>query len=358
MQKNAYWNALNSVPGIGPQTIQKLIEFFGNPENVWHAEPSLLESVLGSRRNVFENFLSFRAKFNVEAEWEKILKKDIKIVTFNDKIYPVNLRYIYGAPQVLYYKGSLENAIQNAIAIVGSRKATAYGQKMAEKIAYDLGKQGFCVVSGMARGIDSFAHWGVLRAAGSTIAVLGNGLDIVYPPENKRLMEEIIAHGAVISEFPLGTKPEAQNFPRRNRLISGLTLGVVVVEAAEKSGSLITADYALEQGRDVFAVPGPVFSRFSKGTNYLIKQGAKLVEDVNDILEEYGYAPVPERKTTRQELSAVEAKIVELLSWEPVSFEEIMAKLLVPPENLLSTLTVLEIRGIIKQLPGQRYIIA
>lgn len=355
---NIYWHALNLVPGIGPQKYIHLLQHFGTPEKVWKAKAGELEEVLGKGSKALTNLLDYRAKIDLKSEKEKLAAKQIKILTFDNEKYPLNLRYIYSPPPVLYYKGDLGLLAQNAIAIVGSRKASVYGKKVAEKISYDLAQNGIVIVSGMARGIDSMAHLGALKARGATIAVLGCGLDVVYPRENKELLTQIISHGLVISEFPPGTPPEASNFPRRNRIISGLSLGVVVVEAAERSGSLITADLALEQGREVFAVPGPAGSPYCKGTNRLIKQGAKLVENAEDILEEFGLGLSGGKPTETPVLSSLEQQIVRLLSWEPVDFDYLHANLNIEPEELLSQLTLLEIKGIIQQIPGKKYILA
>lgn len=355
---NIYWHLLNLAPGIGPQKFFSLLERFETVEKIWQANARELGEVLGKGSKTLAKFLDFRDKINLKAEIEKLATKQIKLLTWDDEKYPLNLRYIYSPPPVLYYKGDLGLLTKQAVAIVGSRKATVYGRKVAEKLSYDLAQNGIVVVSGMARGIDSMAHLGALKAQGATIAVLGCGLDIVYPRENIKLMTEIISKGLVLTEFPPGTPPNAANFPRRNRIISGLSMGIVVVEAAEKSGSLITADLALEQGKDVFAVPGPVGSPYSKGTNQLIKQGAKLVENAEDILEEFNISSGKSLFGEKPNLSTIEQKIVELLSWEPVEFDDLHANLNLEPEELLSQLTLLELKGLIQQTPGKKYVLA
>ncbi|MDS1029101.1 DNA-processing protein DprA [Bacillota bacterium LX-D] len=356
MVENIYWHALNLIPGIGPIRFKSLIEYFGEAKLAWEADSKQLLEALQGKQNILNAFLTWRKKIDLEFEIKRLENNEVRMVTLLDELYPVRLRNIYDAPPVLYYKGSLEHLKHNTIAIVGSRKATIYGQKMTEGIARDLGSQHFCIISGMARGIDTFAHLGALGAETATIAVLGCGLDIIYPPENKKLMGRIIEKGAVISEFPLGVRPEPRNFPRRNRIISGLAQGVVVVEAAEKSGSLITADYALEQGKDVYAVPGSALSKYSKGTNHLIKQGAKLVESAADILEDYGLCI---KSLTKEDvhLSQSEIKLVSLLSIEPIGLDELILASGFKPQEILSFMSILEIKGIIRQLPGQKYII-
>lgn len=356
MDEKVYWHGLNMVPGLGTLTYNRLIDHFKTAKCVWEAGATELQAFFGKKNNIIAQLLIWRKQYNLEEAYNQLKKLDISILTSIEEDYPFNLRNIYAYPPVLYYRGSIKSIAKQSLAIVGSRKSTSNGQQVAEKIAFELAQAGFVIVSGMARGIDSYAHRGAIRSGGETVAVLGCGLDIIYPPENKKLMDLISSNGVVISEFPPGIKPEAKNFPRRNRLISGLSKGVIVVEAAEKSGSLITADLALQQGRDVFAVPGSILSPYSKGTNYLIKQGAKLVQDANDILEEYGL-PVKKEVTKKiAHLNPVEKTILNLFSSGEISLEEIIKKSRIKPEIVISQLSILEIKGIIKQLPGQRYI--
>ncbi|NQT23051.1 MAG: DNA-protecting protein DprA [Candidatus Omnitrophica bacterium] len=239
-----------------------------------------------SIKHIAKNLKTYSSANSLDKEIELIEKLGIKVITIDDKEYPSNLKHIYNPPKVLYVKGKIVPKDHYSIAVVGARKSSTYGRETAARLARELAEKSITVVSGMARGIDTYAHRGALESGGRTIAVLGCGINIIYPPENKSLMEEISKSGAVISEFPINTPPLRRNFPMRNRIISGLSFGVVVVEAAEKSGSLITASLALEQGREVFSVPGRVDTRLSRGTLALIKEGAKLVENVDDILEE------------------------------------------------------------------------
>ena len=357
MDDKIYWHALNMVPGLGPQTYNRLLNHFETPKQVWNAAPADLYDFFKKKVCLVDQLIAWKKQFNLEESFKKLSKYNISIVTIQDKEYPDKLKNIYSCPPLLYYRGNIASLKSKSLAIVGSRKATIHGQQIAEKIAFDLAKAGFAIVSGMARGIDSWAHRGAIKAQGETIAVLGCGIDIVYPPENKKLYNKIRLSGVVVSEFPPEMPPEAKNFPRRNRIISGLSDGVIVVEAAQKSGSLITAELALQQGRDVFAVPGSILSPYSKGTNSLIQQGAKLVQNANDILEEYGLSITSKvEPKEKMELCPVQRSIVQFFSTEPITLEEIIRKTGLKPELVISQLTVLEIKGIIKQLPGQKYI--
>ena len=251
-----------------------------------------------------KNLLSYRPKTSIDIDKEigLIKKYDVEVITIDEDQYPKNLKHIYNPPRVLYVKGKLIPEDYYSIGIVGSRKASFYGQQNAERLGSELAQKGFTVISGMARGIDTYAHKGALKAKGRTIAVLGSGINVVYPPENKTLMDEISRNGAVISEFPIDTRPNRQNFPMRNRIISGLSMGVLVIEAARKSGALITASFALEQGREVFSLPGRVDMSTSRGTLGLIKEGAKLVESVDDILEELHSKPTFQNREFKKNL--------------------------------------------------------
>lgn len=283
-----YWLAFNVFEGIGPLRFKLLLEYFGTAEKAYKATTTQLLKIGLSERLVLK-FDEFRKSFNLDSYFLRVSELGIQVLTFVDKNYPKVLKQIQDYPFILYVKTNNISKIfkQKAIAIVGTRTPTVYGIKTTEMFAEQLVKKGFVVVSGLARGIDKIAHEAAIKNNGLTIAVLGTGFDNIYPPEHRYLVEKIVkTGGAVISEFPLGTKIEAGNFPARNRIISGLSLGVLITEAAKDSGSLITASHAANQGREVFAVPGPVTSKFSAGTSELIKKGAKLVYDFNDILEE------------------------------------------------------------------------
>ena len=282
LDKIYYWLALYMIKGVGNATFLSLLNKFGSPDKVFEAKvDELVDS--GIRKDLAYKIVNREFSIDPEKELKKIEKNGVKIITYQDRRYPKPLKEIDYPPVLLYTKGVEIPKDQFFISIVGSRSASHYGLRVAEDMSYKLSKMGIGIVSGMARGIDTAAHKGALKANGYTIAVLGTGIDVIYPPSNKELFRRIEESGTIISEFPMGTPPESKNFPIRNRIISGLSKGVLVVEATRKSGSLITASFALNQGREVFAVPGSIESLRSKGTHFLIKQGAKLVEDVNDI---------------------------------------------------------------------------
>ena len=289
MEEKRYLLALNMVEGLGSIKISQLLKHFNKAENIFSVPVKELEHISGIGAKIAGRIKDFNWQ-DLDKELELVRKHKIEVVTIADSDYPESLRQIPDPPLVLYFKGKSDWTGFN-FAIVGSRKASLYGLSVAEKFAQQLAALGVVIVSGMARGIDTASHKGALKAKGATLAVLGSGLLNIYPPENESLAEKIAESGAVISEFPLNTPPLRENFPRRNRIVSGLARGVLVVEAAERSGALITADLALDQGKDVFAVPGKVDSPTSLGANHLIKQGAKLVNSIEDILEEYGLSP-------------------------------------------------------------------
>ncbi len=308
-----------------------------------------------------ENLKSLGGKnaISVDREIRLIEKHDVRIITIEDSEYPENLKNIYNAPTVLYVKGRILQKDYYNIAIVGSRRCSIYGQNIAETLARQLAERGFTITSGIARGIDTYAHRGALKVRGRTIGVLGCGINIAYPPENKKLIDEIGSYGAVISEFPMNTQPNRYNFPRRNRIISGLSLGVVIVEAAQKSGALITASFASEQGREVFSVPGRVDTPTSRGTSGLIKDGAKLVENVEDILEEIRSKPnVQGREVVlpRINMTDEEAIVFNSLSDEPKHIDEIKEACDLDFDKLPAVLLKLELKKIVKELPGKKYV--
>jgi len=353
------------VKGLGPRRLAALTGYFGSPENVWQAGERQLASVPGIPRKVIELLLEKRNLLNPEEEMRKLEKNGITVVAENERGYPSKLRHIYDPPPILYVRGNVGVLSMPMVAVVGARKASYYGLKVAENISRDLSQAGLCIVSGLARGIDTAAHRGALGISNPTVAVLGCGLDVVYPRENKKVLDEIIEKGAVISEFPPGTPPVAGNFPQRNRLISGVSEGVLVIEAAENSGSLITTDFALEQGRDVFAVPGQVTNRLNRGAHRLIKQGARLVEGADDILEELGWCTAkgysvisggPHDTNRITELTAGEKRVYNIISDDPVSEEVIIVRSGIETPEVMSMLVLMEIKGLIRQLPGRRYV--
>jgi DNA processing protein len=362
-----FWFALKSVEGVGNIGFRNLLSAFGSPQSVFAAPLEALKRVPGIKEQMATSISRFNKWDEAERELELCQKNGVSIITSLDPSYPRLLSNIHDYPPLLYVKGNLPED-EATIAVVGSRAATAYGKFTTERMSRELSLNGFTVVSGMARGIDSAAHRGALSAGGETIAVLGCGIDVVYPPENKHLYEEIAPKGAVVTEFPFGTQPNAPNFPMRNRIISGLSLGVVVVEATDKSGSLITARMALEQGREVFAVPGIIDSPGSKGTHRLIKEGAKLVETIQDILEEI--MPQLKKPLTPLQLGAVkadplqaqpplkesESAVLGILSERAVDVDTIIEKTGFGANDVLSILLSLELKGRVEQKPGKNFI--
>lgn len=354
------WLALSRIPGIGPVLYRRLIEKFQSPDRVFKAGLSDLLSVSGLGEKAARAIVRSRTDESVEQEIEALDRLGARLLTILDPDYPLLLARIYDPPPFLYCLGSGSFQDRPVIAMVGSRNASEYGRKITERLAYSLALAGVIVVSGLARGIDTAAHSGALIAKGRTVAVLGSGLDVIYPPENRNLVEQITENGLVCSEFPLGALPERPHFPVRNRIISGLSLGVVIVEATQHSGSLITARLALEQGREVFAVPGSVESFKSSGTHGLIKQGAKLVEHAQDILDELpGYigpskpeseAPAP---APAPDLSADQRRIWDLLAAGPKQIDLLARETGLAVGPLLSHLLDMELKGVIKQLPGK-----
>jgi len=356
-----YWIALSQLPDVGPVRARKLLSLFGSPGRIFSAGPVSLPASHGIEKRIAKSIQEFSAWDGIEKQLALMGRQGIRVIPYDDQSYPEMLRAVEDAPVVLYQMGDLDAQDKFAIAIVGSRKPTDYGATIAEKLSEDLASMGFTIVSGMARGIDSLSHRGALNAGGRTIAVLGSGLDTPYPPENKDLMEKIAHGGCVLTEFPPGTRPEKENFPRRNRLISGLSLGVLVVEATYDSGSLITTEYALEQGREVFAVPGKITSLNSQGTNTLIRSGAVLIRKAEDIVEEL--APVlkgfiKSKERTNIAITGEEKRLCDLLSGEPKQVDSISRESGWPAAKVLGILLGLELKGAVKQITGKRFYLA
>ncbi|CQR71469.1 hypothetical protein SOV_18210 [Sporomusa ovata DSM 2662] len=348
-----YLAALQMVPGIGSSRIKALVDYFGSARQAWLADQGDLFLSKCLDNTVCNNLLGQRDKIDIHKLAEVLTKKQIGLCCLLDKNYPILLRNIFNPPYVLYYRGMLP-VNDKLVAIVGSRKATTYGKNIAAMLAAALATAKVGIVSGAARGIDTAAHLGALEQ-GYTVAVLGSGVDISYPPENAKLLASIAESGVILSEYAPGVIAHPGHFPARNRIINGLARGVIVVEAAEKSGALITADFALEEGRDVFAVPGGIFATNSKGTNRLIKQGAKLVDSAIDILEEYGWE-TSQGKQAKPELSPEEQQVYSLLNFEePIGIEEIVMKLNVLPATAAYIVLQLSLRGLTIEHSGQRY---
>lgn len=354
-----YWLGFNKIPGIGAKRLRSLIETFGDVEAAWQASPQALAAA-GLERRALDNLLRLRRELDLEAELERVHRAGLSILTWDDPAYPVNLRRIEAPPPVLFMRGTLIPQDEWAVAIVGTRRATTYGKECARRLATDLAAAGVTVVSGLARGIDGIAHEATLAVGGRTLAVLGNGLDQIYPPEHRRLAEQIAQQGALLSEQPLGMAPEARNFPARNRIISGLSLGVIVVEGDWSSGAVITARQALEQGREVFAVPGSIFSPMSHGPNRLIQEGATAVLAANDVLEALNLTRAVEQGQARQLLPTepVEVQLFALLSDEPQHVDELGRAAGLPIGEVTSTLALMELKGLVRQVGGMQYVLA
>lgn len=347
-------NAINVAFSPNQEAILKLTKIFPSPEKIYDLKYKDLEE-LGFKKPTIESFLKRKEEVDIEKEWEKLEKENIRIITQNENDYPPLLKEIANPPVLLYIKGNL---LQNEkyFSCVGTRWPSDYGKMVTSDIVGDLANEDFTIVSGMARGIDTLCHKTALERKKRTIAVVGTGLDIVFPPENKKLSKEIEENGAIISEFPLGTPPLQYNFPQRNRIIAGMSMGVLVIEAKEKSGALITANLALEEGREIFAVPGPIYSKNSIGCNKLIKEGAHIVNSSEDIFSVFGIKS--EERLGKMVLgkSEEENAILETLKKEPKSIEKIIKKTNLPANIVNSTLILLEIEGKIKKV-GEKYYI-
>lgn len=356
------WIALRAVAGVGPVLFRRLLERFETPEHVFSAVPGALAAVRGVTPQIVEALADPACRHFAEEECRRIEAAAVRLLTFLDAAYPRRLFEIGDPPPLLYLRGAIPSW-EPAVAVVGSRRATREGLKAAERLSSELASSGVLVVSGLARGIDTAAHRGALAGGGQTVAVLGCGLDVDYPPENGPLAHQIAGQGCIISEFPMTTQPLAEHFPRRNRIISGLSRGVLVVEAVEKSGSLITARYALDQGREVMAVPGPISTAACRGSNRLIKQGAQLVDCVEDILDAVRISrsehalPLFKQHTSpsRCSLTPREAAVYELVAQGPRHLDEITQALELTPGEVSAMVLGLELKGMLQQLPGSYY---
>ncbi len=371
-----YWLALKFVESLGNIGVRNLLRSFGTPERIFRTPLSLLCTVEGIGAKTAAGIKDFQDWQRIDEEIDRMERCGAVAVTCQDPRFPKRLLHIYDCPFLLYVKGELP-AADMYIAMVGSRAASAYGKFTTERLSRELTLQGAVVISGMARGIDTAAHRGALSVKGKTVAVLGSGIDVVYPPENEGLYHEIAGSGAVVTEYAMGTPPNAPHFPSRNRIISGMSLGVVVVEATDKSGSLITARIALEQGREVFAVPGGIDAAGARGTNRLIKEGAKLVENVHDILDEIrpqisktnvatetsGNVTTAEMKcessvpASEMTMNAGERALLAALSRQPRHVDELIAATGLNTPEALALLLQLELRGLIHQTAGNKYIL-
>lgn len=352
-----YWIGFNHVRGIGAVRFRNLLEHFGSAQAAWEASTLDLQQA-GLSSKIVEEVVHIRQNFSLGRIMDDLHQLGIHVLTWEDENYPRLLRSIDQPPPVLYIKGNICQEDEWAVAIVGTRRVTHYGRQVTEDIATFLAENGVTVVSGLARGVDAIAHNAALRKGGRTIAVLGNGLDTVYPAEHAKLADGVITNGALVSDYPPGTEPLSVNFPPRNRIISGLSLATVVIEAGVTSGALITAKFAADQGRDVLAVPGNIYNLQSQGTNRLVQQGAFPVLHPKDILEALNLNLIAEQKTARMSLPVdpIEAQVFQLLSAEPVHVDELSTRTEMPIEMVTATLTMLELKGLVRQVGGMQYV--
>ena len=363
-----YWVGLTLIPRVCPVKMKRLLEHFQSPTAVWQATEKELLAIPGFGPKFIQNFFRVKEKVDLDRYLEGLKKRGIHILCLEDSEFPVNLKNIYDPPPVIYYRGALKISDLNGIAIVGSRKMTPYGRRATRRLVYQLVNEGITIVSGLALGVDGEAHETALKAGGRTLAVLGSGVDNIYPRQHQDLADRIIESdsGAIISTFPPGTQPEKRNFPARNRIISGLSHGTVVIEAGKRSGALITADQALEQNREVFAVPGSIFNPLSRGTNDLIRKGAKSIRSAKDILEELQLYRFDKLKAGNNlegagpqssDLTGLHKKIVKLLTCGELTIEELGEELELEISQLNTILMELELEGKITQLPGLKFTI-
>ena len=362
MSDTKYWVGFTLIPGIGRARFSRLEQHFGQMERAWQASATELDMAGLDNRSI-EAITAMRPKISLDAEMDKLERYRVTVLTWKDEAYPSRLKEIYDPPPVLYIRGKLAPEDDWCLAVVGTRRPTYYGREVTEQIVGDLARNRITIVSGLAKGIDATAHRAALDSGGRSIAVFGCGLYVVYPRDHAKLAREVMEHGALASEFPLGTPPRRENFPLRNRIMSGLSLGTLVVEAGESSGALITAGLALEQNREVFAVPGSVLSQASRGTNRLIQEGAKLVRGANDILEELNLTMAVQHVELKEVVPATETEsrilqILRNLSPEPAHIDEVGRQSRLPIATVSSTLAMMELKGVVKQVGGMNYIIA
>ncbi len=357
MDDKKYWVGFNLIKGIGAVRMQGLVAYFGDLESAWGASAADLAGAgLGSK--LIERVLQARQSVDLDKVWARIEKQGIKVLTWQDETYPQRLKEIDQPPPVLYVRGAYLPEDVFAVAIVGTRRVTPYGRQITEELAAFLAANGITVVSGLARGVDAVAHQAALKAGGRTIAVLGSGVDKIYPPEHRALAEQMVERGALMSDYAPGTPPDASNFPPRNRIISGLSLAVVVVEAGETSGALITAEFAAEQGREVFAVPGSILAPQSKGTNKLIQNGALPLLSVNDLLQALDLTRVGEQKAARKLMpdDPTEARLLSVIGSQPLHVDEIRNQAGLPIEKVSAALALMELKGMVRQVGGMQYV--
>lgn len=352
-----YWVGFNLVKGIGAVRLQVLRDHFGDLALAWQAPVDALQAA-GLSPRLAERVAQVRASVDLEKFMAQMAAQGISILTWDDDLYPIRLKEIDQPPPILYVRGSLTTEDAWAVAVVGTRRVSAYGRQVTEELASFLAANGVTIVSGLARGVDAIAHQSALKAGGRTIAVLGCGVDRVYPPEHTQLAEKMIASGALLSDYAPGTPPDASNFPPRNRIISGLSMATVIVEAGETSGALITAQFAIDQGREVFAVPGNILTPQSKGTNRLIAEGARPMLSGRDLLDVLNLTRVTEQRVVRKILPAdeIEARLMNVLTHEPLHMDEIREQTGLPIERVSATLVMMELKGLVRQVGGMNYV--
>lgn len=352
-----YWVGFNLVKGIGAVRLQALQDHFGDLEIAWQAPVDALQAA-GLSPKLAERVAQVRASVDLEKYLAQVAAQGIHILTWEDALYPPRLKEIDQPPPVLYVRGELKSDDFWAVAVVGTRRVTAYGRQVTENLASFLAANGVTVVSGLARGVDAIAHQSALKAGGRTLAILGSGVDCIYPPEHTQLAGKMISSGAILSDYAPGTPPDASNFPPRNRIISGLSMATVVVEAGETSGALITAQFAVDQGREVFAVPGNILAPQSKGANRLIAQGARPMLSGRDLLDALNLMRVTEQRQVRKTLPAdeIEASLMSVLTHEPLHVDEIRNQTGLPIERVSATLTMMELKGLVRQVGGMNFV--
>ncbi len=356
-----YWNALNQNLKIGSRRFKKLYTYFPNMEQAWHADSLELKKA-GLEDKIVDYVLVKRPTISPDQEIEKLTRENIKIVTLKDKNYPKLLKEIYDPPALLYIRGEIKEQDEFAIGVVGTRKISQYGKQIIPDIVQELASNKITIVSGLALGSDTLAHQAAVAVKGRTIAVLGSGIDrqSIYPYSNKSLSEIIANHGAVISEYSLGTLPLKQHFPARNRIISGLSIGTLVTEAPSDSGALITARFAVEQNRDVFAIPGNIYSQNSQGPNSLIKQGAKLITCAQDILDELNLSMATSYQQTKEIVPETKEEeiLLKIITKEPLHVDRIVQQSKMSAPQVSATLTIMEMKGKVRNLGAMNYVLA
>lgn len=356
MSAKQYWIGFNLVKGIGAVRLQNLLDYFGSLEIAWQAPADGLRAA-GLSQRLVENLLQVRQGVDLDKILAQFEQQGIQVLTWEDETYPRRLKEIDQPPPVIYLRGDLRGEDELSVAIVGTRRATAYGRQVTEEIATFLAQNGITVISGLARGIDTFAHQAAVNAGGRTLAVLGCGVDIIYPPENRRLGEQILSSGALVSDYAPGTQPDGPNFPPRNRIISGLSLATVVIEAGNTSGALITATFAAEQGREVFGVPGNIHAPQSQGVNRLLQQGAHVLLKPQDLMDVLNLGQAQEHQAARKVLpvDATEARLIHIIALEPLHLDEISARSGLSIDQVSATLAIMELKGMVRQVGGMNY---